>query len=64
MASNIETDVALLKKDVDDLKNIHKRLDSAIEKIAEAFAINGGQAQKAAVTILVFLVQIAKAAGR
>jgi hypothetical protein len=35
MASNIETDVALLKKDVDDLKNIHKRLDSAIEKIAE-----------------------------
>ena len=36
----------------------------ALEQIAEAFAINGGQAQKTAVTILVFLVQIAKAAGR
>ena len=36
----------------------------ALEKIAETFSINGGQAQKAAVTILVFLVQIAKAAGR
>ena len=36
----------------------------ALEQIAEVFAINGGQAQKAAVTILVFLVQIAKAAGR
>lgn len=31
----IETDVAILKKDVDDLKEIHLRLDSAIEKIAE-----------------------------
>ena len=36
----------------------------ALEQIAEAFAINGGQAQKTAVTILVYLVQIAKAAGR
>ena len=36
----------------------------ALEKIAETFSINGGQAQKAAVTILVFLVQIAKASGR
>jgi hypothetical protein len=36
----------------------------ALEQVAEVFAINGGQAQKAAVTILVFLVQIAKAAGR
>ena len=35
MASSIETDVALLKKDVDDLKTIHKRLDAAIEKIAD-----------------------------
>ncbi len=35
MASSIETDVALLKKDVDDLKTIHRRLDSAIEKIAD-----------------------------
>ena len=32
---SIETDVAILKKDVDDLKDIHRRLDSAIEKIAE-----------------------------
>jgi len=35
MASSLETDVALLKKDVDDLKTIHRRLDSAIEKIAD-----------------------------
>lgn len=31
----LETDVAILKKDVDDLKQIHLRLDAAIEKIAE-----------------------------
>ena len=32
---SIETEVAILKKDVDDLKTIHRRLDAAIEKIAE-----------------------------
>lgn len=32
---SIETEVAILKKDVDDLKTIHHRLDSAIEKIAD-----------------------------
>ena len=32
---SLETDVAILKKDVDDLKEIHRRLDSAIEKIAD-----------------------------
>ena len=37
---------------------------AAVEQVAEAFAINGAQAQKVAVTILVFLVQLAKAAGR
>lgn len=31
----IETDVALLQRDVGDLKKIHSRLDSAIEKIAD-----------------------------
>ena len=31
----IETDVALLQRDVGDLKQIHSRLDSAIEKIAD-----------------------------
>ena len=31
----LETDVALLQRDVGDLKQIHSRLDSAIEKIAD-----------------------------
>ena len=31
----IETDVALLQRDIGDLKKIHLRLDSAIEKIAD-----------------------------
>lgn len=31
----IETEVELLKREVDDMKQIHVRLDSAIEKIAE-----------------------------
>ena len=37
---------------------------AAVEQVAEAFSITGAQAQKVAVTILVFLVQLAKAAGR
>ena len=37
---------------------------AAVEQVAEAFSITGEQAQKVAVTILVFLVQLAKAAGR
>ena len=32
---SIETEVAILQKDVKDLKTIHHRLDSAIEKIAD-----------------------------
>ena len=32
---SVETEIALLKRDVDDMKGIHVRLDSAIEKIAE-----------------------------
>ena len=32
---SVETEIALLKKEVDDMKGIHVRLDSAIEKIAE-----------------------------
>tara|TARA_B100000085_G_scaffold62363_1_gene55166 strand:+ start:1033 stop:1470 length:438 start_codon:yes stop_codon:yes gene_type:complete len=31
----VETEIALLKREVDDMKQIHVRLDSAIEKIAE-----------------------------
>ena len=31
----METEIALLKREVDDMKQIHVRLDSAIEKIAE-----------------------------
>jgi len=31
----VETEIALLKREVDDMKGIHVRLDSAIEKIAE-----------------------------
>ena len=31
----METEIALLKREVDDMKGIHVRLDSAIEKIAE-----------------------------
>jgi len=31
----IETEVELLKREVGDMKKIHVRLDSAIEKIAE-----------------------------
>ena len=37
---------------------------AAVEQVAEAFSITGEQAQKVAVTILAFLVQLAKAAGR
>lgn len=32
---SIETEVALIKKDIHDLKSIHVRLDNAIEKIAD-----------------------------
>ena len=32
---SVETEIALLKREVDDMKGIHVRLDSAIEKIAE-----------------------------
>ena len=35
MANNIETEVELLKKEVADMKQIHVRLDNAIEKIAD-----------------------------
>ena len=34
-AKTIETEVELLKREVADMKQIHVRLDSAIEKIAE-----------------------------
>ena len=32
---SVETEIALLKREVSDMKQIHVRLDSAIEKIAE-----------------------------
>ena len=32
---SVETEIALLKREVDDMKGIHVRLDSAIEKIAD-----------------------------
>ena len=32
---SVETEISLLKREVDDMKQIHVRLDSAIEKIAE-----------------------------
>ena len=32
---SVETEIALLKREVGDMKGIHVRLDSAIEKIAE-----------------------------
>ena len=32
---SVETEIALLKREVGDMKQIHVRLDSAIEKIAE-----------------------------
>lgn len=35
MASNIETQVELLKREVSEMKDIHVRLDKAIEKIAD-----------------------------
>lgn len=35
MANNIETQVELLKREVADMKAIHVKLDSAIEKIAD-----------------------------
>jgi Skp family chaperone for outer membrane proteins len=35
MATNIETEVELLKKEVRDMGKIHSRLDTAIEKIAD-----------------------------
>ena len=38
--------------------------EAAVEQVAGAFSIDGAEAQKVAVTILVFLVQLAKAAGR
>ena len=33
---SVETEIALLKREVDDMKGIHARLDTAIEKIADA----------------------------
>ena len=33
--TNVETELALLKREVDDMKGIHARLDTAIEKIAD-----------------------------
>ena len=36
MASvNVETEIELLKREVSDMKQIHVRLDTAIEKIAD-----------------------------
>ena len=35
MATNIETEVELLKKEVSDMSKLHIRLDKAIEKIAD-----------------------------
>jgi predicted nucleic acid-binding Zn-ribbon protein len=35
MSINVDTELALLKKEVDDMKGIHVRLDTAIEKIAD-----------------------------
>ena len=35
MATNIETEVELLKKEVSDMSKLHVRLDKAIEKIAD-----------------------------
>jgi len=32
---SVETEIALLKREVDDMKGIHVRLDAAIEKIAD-----------------------------
>ena len=32
---SVETEIALLKREVDDMKQIHVRLDTAIEKIAD-----------------------------
>ena len=32
---SVETEIALLKREVDDMKGIHVRLDTAIEKIAD-----------------------------
>ena len=35
MTVNVETEIELLKREVNDMKQIHHRLDSAIEKIAD-----------------------------
>ena len=35
MSINVETEIELLKREVSDMKGIHVRLDSAIEKIAD-----------------------------
>ena len=35
---SVETEIALLKREVGDMKQIHVRLDSAIEKIADVSA--------------------------
>ncbi len=35
MSINVETEIELLKRDVSDMKGIHVRLDTAIEKIAD-----------------------------
>ena len=32
---NVETEIELLKREVSDMKQIHVRLDTAIEKIAD-----------------------------
>ena len=34
-SKSVETEVELLKREVNDMKQIHHRLDSAIEKIAD-----------------------------
>tara|TARA_B100001057_G_C22005812_1_gene627860 strand:- start:22 stop:438 length:417 start_codon:yes stop_codon:yes gene_type:complete len=35
MSINVETEIELLKREVSDMKGIHVRLDTAIEKIAD-----------------------------
>ena len=40
------------------------RDQEALEAVAEAFGLNGGEAQKVSVTVLVFLTALARAAGR
>ena len=35
MKVNVETEIELLKRDVSEMKQIHVRLDTAIDKIAD-----------------------------